>query len=65
MKKRVVSIELLRILAMMMVVLLHYLDKGDILPQLIGEMGLNGYVAWGMESLSAVAVNVFSGRIEI
>ena len=59
MKKRVVSIELLRILAMMMVVMLHYLDKGDILPTLTKEMGLNGYVAWGMESLSAVAVNVY------
>ena len=59
MKKRIVSIELLRMLAMMMVVMLHYLDKGDILPALTGEMGLNGYVAWGMESLSAVAVNVY------
>ena len=59
MKKRIVSIELLRMLAMMMVVMLHFLDKGDILPALTGEMWLNGYVAWGMESLSAVAVNVY------
>jgi len=59
MKKRVVSIELLRILAMMMVVMLHYLDKGGVLPDLAGEMGLNGYVAWGLESFSAVAVNVY------
>lgn len=59
MKKRVVSIELLRILAMMMVVMLHYLGKGKLLPALTGEMPLNGYVAWGMESLSIVAVNVY------
>ncbi len=59
MKKRVVSIELLRILAMMMVVMLHYLGKGELLPALTGEMPLNGYVAWGMESLSIVAVNVY------
>ena len=59
MKKRVVSIELLRMLAMMMVVTLHYLDKGHVLPALTGEMGLNGYVAWGLESLSIVAVNVY------
>ncbi|MBQ7774910.1 MAG: acyltransferase family protein [Lachnospiraceae bacterium] len=59
MKKRVVSIELLRILAMMMVVMLHYLGKGQLLPALTGEMSLNGYVAWGLESLSIVAVNVY------
>lgn len=60
MKKRVVSIELLRILAMMMVVMLHYLGKGELLPKLTGgEMPLNGYVAWGLESLSIVAVNVY------
>ena len=59
MKKRVVSIELLRILAMMMVVMLHYLDKGNVLPELTGEIGLKGCVAWGLESLSAVAVNVY------
>ena len=59
MKKRIVSIELLRMLAMMMVVMLHYLDKGGVLPALTGEMGMNGYVAWGLESLSIVAVNVY------
>lgn len=59
MKKRVVSIECLRILAMMMVVMLHYLGKGNLLPDLLGDMGSNGYVAWGMESLCIVAVNVY------
>ncbi|MBQ7774939.1 MAG: acyltransferase [Lachnospiraceae bacterium] len=59
MKKRVVSIELLRILAMMMVVMLHYLGKGELLPGLLEDMPHNGYVAWGLESLSIVAVNVY------
>lgn len=59
MKKRIVNIELLRIIAMMMVVMLHYLGKGDILPDLTGSISLNGYVAWVMEALSIVAVNVY------
>ncbi len=59
MKKRVVSIELLRMLAMMMVVMLHYLGKGGLLPEVTGPMSQNGYVAWGLESLSIVAVNVY------
>ena len=59
MKKRVVSIELLRMLAMMMVVMLHFLDKGGILPDLTKEMSPAGYVAWGMECMSIVAVNVY------
>lgn len=59
MKKRIVSIELLRIIAMMMVVMLHYLGKGELLQDLTGELTLNGYVAWGMEALCIVAVNVY------
>lgn len=59
MKKRMVNMELLRIVAMMMVVMLHYLGKGNLLPSLTGSMNVNGYVAWGMESLCIVAVNVY------
>lgn len=59
MKKRVVSIEVLRIIAMMMVVMLHYLGKGEILQELTGPMNLNGYVAWIMEAFCIVAVNVY------
>ena len=54
-----VNIELLRIVSMMMVVMLHYLGKGELLPSLTGSMGINGYVAWGLESLCIVAVNVY------
>lgn len=59
MKKRIVSIELLRILAMMMVVMLHYLSKGNLLPSLTGELEPNHYIAWGMECFCIVAVNVY------
>ena len=59
MKKRIVSIELLRIIAMMMVVMLHYLGKGELLPELTGEITFNGYFSWGMEALCIVAVNVY------
>lgn len=59
MKKRVVSMELLRIIAMMMVVMLHYLGKGKLLEPLTGEVSVNGYTAWILESFSIVAVNAY------
>lgn len=59
MKKRIVSIELLRILAMMMVVMLHYLSKGGLLTSLTEEMTAGAYVAWLLEAFSIVAVNVY------
>lgn len=58
-KKRMANIELLRIVAMMMVVVLHYLGKGKLLPELTGTMDATGYVAWGLEALSIVAVNTY------
>lgn len=59
MKKRIVSMELLRIIAMMMVVMLHYLGKGKLLDPLTGEISVNSYAGWLLESLSIVAVNVY------
>ena len=57
--KRLANIELLRIVAMGMVVMLHYLGKGNLLPNMNLAMGTNGYVAWILESLAIVAVNVY------
>lgn len=57
--KRMANIELLRIIAMIMVIMLHYLDKGKVLPSLTQSMDVNGYVAWVLETLSIVAVNVY------
>ena len=58
-KKRMANMEVLRILAMMMVVMLHYLSKGQVLPAMTGPLGINGYVAWVLETVSIVAVNVY------
>ncbi|MDR2044034.1 MAG: acyltransferase [Clostridium sp.] len=58
-KKKIPGIELLRILAMMMVVTLHYLGKGEILPSMAGEISAVGLWAWVLETLSIVAVNTY------
>lgn len=57
---RMANLELLRCIAMMMVVVLHYLGKGG----LLGDMNAGGLapreiVAWMLESLCIVAVNVY------
>ena len=54
------NIEALRCLAMMMVVVLHYLDKGNLLGDLSQpNMGSVGIAAWVLESFCIVAVNVY------
>lgn len=58
-KKRQANIEVLRILAMMMVISLHYLAKGNLLPDLTQSMKMQGYVAWLLESFSICAVDVY------
>lgn len=58
--KREAGLDLLRLLAMMMVVVLHYLGKGKLLPDLSGEtLGSTGTVAWLLEALCIVAVNTY------
>lgn len=59
MKKRIVSVELLRILAMMMVVMLHYLSKGGLLTSMTEAFSAGAYAAWLLEAFSIVAVNVY------
>lgn len=46
-------------LAMMMVVSLHYLGKGEILGELNGPLEAKDYAAWLLESFSIAAVNVY------
>ena len=57
--KRLANVELLRVVAMLMVVMLHYLGKGELLPVKNLHMDITGCVAWILESLSIVAVNVY------
>lgn len=57
---RMANLELLRIVAMMMVVVLHFLGKGGLLGDLTAEkLGGVGTVAWLLECFSIVAVNVY------
>ena len=51
--------ELLRIIAMLMIVCLHYLSKGGALGDSKGELSATGYAAWMMEAFCLVAVNVY------
>lgn len=59
-KARMANLELLRCIAMMMVVVLHYLSKGNLLGDLTaGNLTSVGLVAWILEVFSIVAVNVY------
>lgn len=58
-KRRMANMEALRLLAMMMVVSLHYLGKGDILGELTGPLAAKDHAAWLLESFSIAAVNVY------
>lgn len=57
---RMANLELLRCIAMMMVVVLHFLGKGNLLPALSDPgMSAEGHAAWLLESFCIVAVNVY------
>lgn len=59
-KPRMANLELLRSIAMMMVIVLHYLSKGDLLGDLTTEhMSYMSVVAWVLEVFCLVAVNVY------
>lgn len=59
-KKRMANLELLRCVAMMMVIVLHYLGKSGLLADLTGEsLGDVGTAAWLLEAFCIVAVNVY------
>lgn len=58
MKTRNANFELLRIIAMLMVLSLHYMGKGGALG-VIGGLTPNGVFAYVIEELCYVAVNVF------
>ena len=57
---RMANLELLRCIAMMMVIALHFLGKGNLLPPLDSRsMEAVGYASWLLESFCIVAVNVY------
>lgn len=58
--KRKANFELLRLIAMLMVVALHYMGKGLLLPEFTEGMPTgNQYIAYLLEAFSIVAVNAF------
>lgn len=57
--RRLNNFEALRILAMFMVITLHYLDKGGLLTSTAASFTIGSYVAWFLESFAIVAVNVY------
>ena len=59
MSKRLNNFEALRILAMFMVIVLHYLDKGGLLTSTGAAFTTSSYVAWLIEAFAIVAVNVY------
>jgi len=64
-KKREINLELLRILAMLMVISLHYLGKGNTMAMGIAAVlpsdgnFLNEILAWTLEAASYAAVNIY------
>lgn len=59
-KPKMANMECLRCIAMMMVVVLHYLGKSSLLADLTQEnMGGVGVAAWVLESFCIVAVNLY------
>ena len=58
-KKRQNNFEALRLLAMFMVITLHYLNKGGLLTSEADAFTGASYVAWFLESFAIVAVNVY------
>ncbi len=58
-KSRQSNMELLRVVAMLMIITLHYLDKGNVLPEFADMSTANHYIAWLLESFCFVAVNIY------
>ena len=50
-KERMANLEVLRCVAMMMVVVLHYLGKGGLLPDLTAPLSAQDTVAWLLGSI--------------
>lgn len=58
-KARQLNFEILRIVAMLMIVGLHYLGKGGALTPVKQEFTVNSYIAWIVEAFCYVSVNIY------
>lgn len=60
MKKRMANLEFLRTVSMLLVIVLHFLNKGGSLTDLKEPVfAASDYLAWILESLAIVAVNAY------
>ena len=60
MKKRMANLELLRTVSMLLVIVLHFLNKGGSLTDLKEPaFAVSDYLVWILESLAIVAVNAY------
>lgn len=58
-KPRQLNMEVLRVIAMLMIITLHFLDKGDVLKDFTLDMGFNRNLAWIIEALCIGSVNIY------
>lgn len=58
-KKRDANLEILRVIAMMMVIVLHYLYKGGLLHDPSGDMSSTNMAFWLVECFALSCVNVY------
>lgn len=58
-KTRQANFELLRILAMLMVITMHYLSKGNVIVSMAKDGSALNLTAWLIEAFCIVAVNVY------
>lgn len=58
-KKRQANFELLRIIAMMMVIVLHYIIKGNMAVKLSADGSVMNHIWWLIDGFCNVAVNVY------
>lgn len=58
-KARQANIELLRIIAMLMVVTLHYLIKGQATVSLVDDTGILNLLLWFLKAFCIVTINVY------
>ena len=58
-KPREAKFEVLRVIAMLMVVMLHYLDKGGLLHRMDTDHSAANLVFWLVEALCLVSVNLY------
>lgn len=58
-KPREAKFEVLRVVAMLMVIMLHYLDKGGLLHRLDGDHSGSNLAFWFLEAFCLVSVNLY------